>query len=337
MRLKFYLFVSVCSFYAQSVLADPFPLVDTFDDLKVVCKKISAQPFVAIDLEFKDNKLCLIQACWGEGEKDGALIDYLALHRKKSRKLSHALGNFRGILKNPLITKVFHAPAHDIRILYALTGELPRPVADTQAMYATVRPKFSASYASVVKDLLDEDVDKSQQCSSWMSRPLNMEQLIYASADVSYLYKLYPLLYRELLMSGRTALMDEYSERQCRLSKYIKTGQKTDADSQIPIENIETQEFVRTLMAQLQKKAEELSMAPQILATRSDLTSALKDDLNPLIESERVKLLGWGFQELLERYQKRPYHTMAWSKVMQGIRNTVKLVKTCIEDGAVDS
>ena len=54
------------------------------------------------------------------------------------------------------------------------------------------------SYDMLVKDFLNESLDKSMQYSDWKRRPLSNKQLVYAASDVIHLYQLLPKMQNAL-------------------------------------------------------------------------------------------------------------------------------------------
>jgi ribonuclease D len=303
----------------QNSQASHLPLVDSFDALHQVCKSIQSKEYIALDIEFVGQQPCLIQVCWGEGDTDGAIIDYLALQRTKPARATHALGSFKTVLDNPAITKVFHAPTQDLKLLYRLTGSLPKSVVDTQAMYAMTTPHYQAGYAAVVAIKFQVVLDKSQQCSDWTKRPLSQAQGLYASRDVTYLYRLYPILCADVERLGRQSFMVEYFKRTITPEILLqKRSAQTD-------DNTNAEDFVRTLMSTLKKRAESLSMAPQMIATRANFQDVLEGDVSNLIVGERGKLLGWEVQFLLNTYDENPALTSSWTTVLQSLKKATKV------------
>jgi ribonuclease D len=322
--MKYLILITSClfNFIVQDAVATSFSIVQSNQDLNNVCKRISSQKYIAVDLEFDKREPCLIQVCWGEGEHDGALIDYLALDKVKPKKARHALGKFKVILDDPNITKVFHAPAQDLKILYSITGTMPKSIVDTQAMYATIKPHYQAGYAAVVEDMLNEKLDKTQQCSSWKTRPLSAEQLVYATNDVTHLYRLYPLLLASLSELNRLSFMNEYFARTLSVQSVPQKRTKEAFHSINCEDKKELDPLIRSLMTELKEKAAQLSMAPQMLATRSNLLDVLTGDENHLVLGERGQLLGWKLKFLLETYSENPFVALSWTKVVQSISQT---------------
>ncbi len=163
-------------------------IIDNNDSLRNFCTILSAQPFITIDLEFHREKtyypqLGLIQVGCPETE---AIIDPLA----KDLDLSP----FFEILKAPKITKVFHSCRQDIEIIYQISGIIPQPLFDTQIAAQVCGFGASASYASLVHQILGIELDKSCRLTNWCVRPLDPKQLIYAISDVTHLVRIYKFM-----------------------------------------------------------------------------------------------------------------------------------------------
>ncbi len=111
----------------------------------------------------------------------------------------------RAVLENDEIQKLFHAGREDVRLLARATGAKEvAGVFDTQVAAAFLGYGISIGYARLVKELLDVDLDKSNQFTDW-SRELTAEQIDYALNDVRYLPQVAALLQAELGRRGRLA------------------------------------------------------------------------------------------------------------------------------------
>jgi ribonuclease D len=109
----------------------------------------------------------------------------------------------RAVLENEQIQKLFHAGREDVRLLTRATGAKEvAGVFDTQVAAAFLGYGPSVGYARLVKQLLDVDLDKSNQFTDW-SRELTAEQIDYALNDVRYLPRAAALLRTELERRGR--------------------------------------------------------------------------------------------------------------------------------------
>lgn len=172
-------------------------LIQTTSDLETFCQHLEQQEFITVDLEFLREKtyyaeLCLIQI--GTLEQ-AAIVDPMAENLNMSA--------FFKILENPGITKVFHSGRQDIEILYNLTGKIPADIFDTQIAAQVCGFGESASYESLVKSILHQELDKSCRFTNWSKRPLDKKQLEYALSDVTHLVHLYQYFKQELEKSGR--------------------------------------------------------------------------------------------------------------------------------------
>lgn len=182
-----------------AVITDPGELGQTLTELQ-------QQPWVAIDTEFLRERtyyaqLCLVQI----GTPDTAFcIDPLALDD---------LAPLRELLTNENITKVFHAAFQDLEILQQATGEVPRPVFDTQVGAALLGHADQIGYARLVQTMLGVELEKAHSRTDWTRRPLKPEVLEYAADDVHYLARLYPDMRDQLQQCGRLDwLLPEFAQ-----------------------------------------------------------------------------------------------------------------------------
>ena len=164
--------------------------------LAAFCNSVKGAPFIAVDTEFMREttywpKLCLIQAATPEHE---AVIDPLAD--------GIDLTPFLDLLRDPATVKVFHAARQDVEIFNKL-GAMPRPLFDTQAAAMAAGFGDQVSYDSLVRQMLNKQVDKGSRFTDWARRPLTSAQYDYALADVTHLARLYPKLRDRLERDGR--------------------------------------------------------------------------------------------------------------------------------------
>ena len=181
-------------------------IVTTTKQLNDLCKTLSKQEFVTIDLEFLRDKtyyakLCLIQiACIDEA----AIIDPLAPDIN--------LTSFFKLLQNKKIVKVFHSCRQDIEIIYNLTDSIPEPLFDTQIAAMVCGFGESISYENLVSKILGKPLDKTSRLSDWSQRPLSQNQLEYALSDVTHLVNIYQFMTKNLTETGRLKWLDEEKE-----------------------------------------------------------------------------------------------------------------------------
>lgn len=176
--------------------------VDTPAALTALCDRLRGVEWLALDTEFIREKtfypqLCLLQVA---SHDTVACVDPLALPD---------LTPLLDIIYDPAIVKVLHAAVQDLEILYNLRGALPSPMFDTQIAATLLGSGEQVGYASLVKALLDVDLDKSQTRTDWSRRPLDAAQISYAADDVRYLRKVYQQQREELRRGGRLGWLDE--------------------------------------------------------------------------------------------------------------------------------
>ncbi len=162
---------------------------------------------VSLDLESNGfhrypERLCLVQLSFSDSIY---LIDPLSINDMTS---------FGDLLAKRNVEKVFHAAGQDIRSLQRDWGFFVRPLFDTSIAAGFLGYK-RLGLASVLKDCIDVEIPKSKklQRADWTVRPLPVELLEYAAADVRYLGRLANLLAAKLKDLGRTEWVREECER----------------------------------------------------------------------------------------------------------------------------
>ncbi|MFC6790504.1 ribonuclease D [Methylobacterium komagatae] len=179
-------------------------LITDTAELRDVCTRLSAQPFVTVDTEFMREttyypKLCLIQMAAPDGS--AVLVDPLAP--------GIDLQPFVDLMAHEGVVKVFHSARQDLEIVWMLGQALPHPFFDTQVAAMVCGYGDSVSYEQLVNDLAKAKIDKSSRFTDWSRRPLSEAQLAYALSDVTHLVKIYEALVAELLRTDRGAWLDE--------------------------------------------------------------------------------------------------------------------------------
>lgn len=180
--------------------------IDTPDQLRDLCSRLSTAAWIVLDTEFLREKtyfpkFCLLQIAANDVV---ACVDPLALE---------SLSPLFEVIYNPRATKVFHSGRQDLEIFYHLCGELPRPVFDTQIAAPLLGLGEQTSYATMVAELLGVNLTKSHSRTDWTRRPLSPEQLHYAADDVIYLEQAYLAMLPRLEKLGRLSwLEDDFKE-----------------------------------------------------------------------------------------------------------------------------
>ena len=164
---------------------------------------LQSQPRIGIDLEFDDMRhrygrhLALIQLF------DGAtvyLIDPLPLPDQ-----AQDLEPLWALLRDPAIEKVFHSCKSDILLLDEVYDVHVRRITDTSVQYTLLgESDNNISLGRLIQSELGIEVDKGEQKSNWLKRPLTEAQKQYAANDVLYLFELADRLRDKLAVLGRT-------------------------------------------------------------------------------------------------------------------------------------
>ena len=175
--------------------------VDSPEAMADLCQRLAASRWLTLDTEFMREKtyypqLCLLQVATPEL---AACVDPLATD----------IGPLLDLLYDERIVKVFHAARQDLELLYGLRGSVPQPLFDTQLAATVLGFGDQIGYGSLVKLLLDVDLDKGQTRTDWSRRPLDAEQIRYAFDDVRYLVEVYRRIEALLAEKGRSDWLAE--------------------------------------------------------------------------------------------------------------------------------
>lgn len=168
-----------------------YQVVSDTPSLEALCGLLSQAKVITLDTEFVRTRtlkpqLGLLQVFDG---KHLALIDPVAIDD---------LSAFCTILSNPDLLKVLHACSEDLEALWYNMGIVPQPLFDTQFAASILDKGASIGYANLVESLFSVTLDKGESRTDWMARPLSINQLDYAAADVTYLMAIYDELSEEL-------------------------------------------------------------------------------------------------------------------------------------------
>ena len=170
-------------------------IIQNNSELLEICNFASKSTYIAFDTEFSRKKgvyypiPSLIQFCF---DGKNAFICDLYINDINWSPLII-------LLQNPAIIKIFHAVKNDIEVLYkAFDIKLNNNIFDMQMAAMFLEQYSMPSYDMLVKDFLNESLDKSMQYSDWKRRPLSNKQLVYAASDVIHLYQLLPKMQNAL-------------------------------------------------------------------------------------------------------------------------------------------
>jgi ribonuclease D len=188
----------------------PYRLIDSPAALTDCLRDLNAQPSIAFDLEFDSHRhsygvtLCLVQVatpsiCY--------LIDPFA---------PLDLDGLYLLFENEGVEKIMHSPGEDLRLLHGLQC-FPKNLFDTEVV-ARLLNYEQTSLAAMLQAKLGHTMNKQQQRSNWLRRPLSREQQQYAADDVGFLHALKAVLVAE---AAQRELMAFVMEEQSALSTTI--------------------------------------------------------------------------------------------------------------------
>ena len=196
-------------------------LIHTPEQLQNFCQTLLKEgpSFIAVDCEFVRQttywpELGLIQLATPQ---QAVIIDPIICQL--------SLQPLKAVLKDSKILKVFHSGRQDIEIFYHLFQECPFPVFDTQIAAAFVGLGESLAYEKLVYKLLQIKIDKGEQFTNWLQRPLSPRQLDYAINDVLYLKQIYRLLKDRLHNLGRQDWVQESFLNLSKTENYFNNPQ----------------------------------------------------------------------------------------------------------------
>ena len=104
---------------------------------------------------------------------------------------------------------VLHSGAQDLAILWRETQQSPLSVFDVQLAAGMIGMRHPMRLNEIVRDLMDEPMDKGATLSDWSTRPLSHDQLAYAVRDVEVLGPLTDQLQDRIEALGRTEWLHE--------------------------------------------------------------------------------------------------------------------------------
>ena len=174
----------------------------TADAIAAAAAHFATLPRIGIDLEFDDMRhrygrhLALIQVFDGE---QAYLIDPLPLP-----DMTADLEPLFAVLRDPAVAKVFHSCKSDILLLDEVFGVNCRTIVDTSVQFTMLAAEDNnISLGRLIQSELGFEVDKGEQKSNWLKRPLTEAQQEYAANDVLYLFELTDRLSARLAELGR--------------------------------------------------------------------------------------------------------------------------------------
>lgn len=144
------------------------------------------------------DRLCLVQL--SDGKRDEHLIRF-------RRGSDYSAPHLKALLSDPNRLKLYHFARFDVGIMQAYLGIVAAPLYCTRTASRLVRTYTDRhGLKDLVKELLNVDLSKQQQCSDWGADDLTDAQRDYAASDVRYLHALKEKLDERLEREDRTEL-----------------------------------------------------------------------------------------------------------------------------------
>lgn len=203
-----------------------YEIIESRKDLEALAKSLMSEPVVAFDTEADSfyhyfDKTCLVQVAT---RKNVWLIDPLTIEGPDQ------LAPLSKVFRSPKVQKVFHAAEYDIFVLKREFGFDFKNLFDTM-ISAQILGYPGLGLAALVKRHFHIDLPKDEQRSDWSQRPLRIQQLDYAAADVIHLIELSEILTDALKRAKRLEwaqeefellALREWPERQFDKLGYLK-------------------------------------------------------------------------------------------------------------------
>ena len=186
----------------------------TTEDLE----RFQRSAIVAVDTETTGlnphrDVVCMVQLCDRHG--------YVNIIRASDWTKSYVL---RKLLEDQSITKVFHYALFDCSmLLHNLNVEVANPYCTKIASKIARTYTSEHSLNSLVKELFEIELDKSQQSTDWLREQISQKQLEYAANDVAWLIELKTILDRMLVRRGLLPTGITFTDLNERCQQFIPT------------------------------------------------------------------------------------------------------------------
>ncbi|MBN8827935.1 MAG: ribonuclease D [Sphingobacteriia bacterium] len=269
-------------------------LIETQDELNLLCDILSHQEAFGIDTEFTKKSTYYPQL---------SLIQFGGKDYEYAVDLKQPL-NFKGlekILANPKIIKIIHAAKQDLQGIKKFFNIDLKNVFDTQIAATFTGLGDHPSYGTLCEKLLDVKICKKTQFSNWEQRPLTEQQIVYALIDVRHLTSVYEILYKKLTKQNR---LEWFEEEMKNLEKtednkylWVKYNQAPKSGKDYAL--------LKDLLFWRMEIAKKNDIAPNLLVNNDIIVELIEN--NNLINSEAFLKLNEGFKkELIDLFTLEP-------------------------------
>tara|TARA_B100000575_G_C23020324_1_gene587532 strand:+ start:213 stop:860 length:648 start_codon:yes stop_codon:yes gene_type:complete len=170
----------------------------------IECEEIISVDTETTGLSLVRDQLCLIQI--GISSKECHMVKF----ERNFFEENNPPKNLVELMKNDNIKKIFHYARFDVAMIKRFFGVYTKNNFCTKIASKLVRTYTDKhGLKDLCKDLLNIDLNKSQQTTDWFSEKLTENQLKYAANDVIHLFDLKNKLEKMLIREKRLELADK--------------------------------------------------------------------------------------------------------------------------------
>ena len=175
-------------------------------------------------LNLSRDRLCLIQI--GISKNECHLVQFKKSELEKVDKYK----NLISILANKKVKKIFHYARFDLAVIRKFLNVNCENIFCTKIASKLVRTYTDRhGLKDLCKEMLETDLNKSQQSSDWSTSNLSKNQIKYASHDVIFLFELKKKLLEMLERENRLELSEKlFSFLQTRVDLDLSGWGDTD-------------------------------------------------------------------------------------------------------------
>ena len=164
----------------------PFAYINNSELFNQMIKDLKTQYIIGIDTEFsnKADSITTIDTIQISTLQRTYIIDTYEVY--------NLIFDLKIIFENNFILKVLHSPKTDFILLFNQFKLVIKNFIDVQKMFDC---NASHGFDTIVKSVLNINIDKAMQKSTWWYRPLSNDQLFYATMDAFLLLPIYYKLF----------------------------------------------------------------------------------------------------------------------------------------------
>ncbi|MBK8721221.1 MAG: ribonuclease D [Saprospiraceae bacterium] len=252
-------------------MIESYHMIETEETLIQFYSENTGIEWMAFDTEFVGERrfiplLCLIQVATVQGNY---IIDPIKIKD---------LSLFLEMIENEKILKITHAGDNDYRLLFNLYKVLPKNIFDTQLAAGFVSNTYPISFQKLVEKELNIRVKKGYTVTDWETRPIKMNQLVYALNDVIYLKQLYDTLNKRVLELNRTSWLKEELDSMCTESFYNQPNYKEFVQTSF-VNDLSQKEkaFLYRLLIWRKSEAEKLNWSKEMVFASKHISTFVKN------------------------------------------------------------